>query len=180
MALSSTIVCAARKCQNNGQALRAWLGRVCYEHRPKLKAECSCPPLYDFHKLPRDPGPRHMWLKALQLTEVPQNCYVCSVHFADKRPSDAHPYPELYLSEQKKPEKGTGSMPKPKTVTANQSKWPFIIVSTVCFVYCFPISPCETLAMQLEVSSIDCLHFLDDCQQCFDPCLREVGVTDVI
>lgn len=121
MALESTVVCAARNCQNNGQALRAWLGRVCFEHRPSLKAECSCPPLYDFHKLPKENVARKMWLKALRLTEVPQNCYVCSVHFADKRPSNAHPYPELYLGIEMKPEKGTGLSVKPKTVTTKKS-----------------------------------------------------------
>ena len=114
MAFESRIVCAARGCQNNGQALRSWLGKVCFEHRPNLKAECSCPPLYDFHELPKDTVDRQMWLKALHLRGGLQRCYVCSAHFADKRPTDTHPYPEFYLGIQKKqftkPAKETGNL----------------------------------------------------------------------
>ncbi|XP_041959732.1 protein Wiz isoform X2 [Alosa sapidissima] len=127
MALESTIMCAVRGCQNNGQALRTWLGRVCYEHWPTLNAECSCPPLYDFHKLPVGAVDRQMWLKALQLKQVSQNIYVCSVHFADKRPTDAHPYPEINMGVMKNPEDNIpagNSSEKPKTsvVTAKKKR----------------------------------------------------------
>ncbi|KAL2087069.1 hypothetical protein ACEWY4_018128 [Coilia grayii] len=97
MAFESSITCIVRGCTSSGKALRAWLGRVCFEHQPSSKAECSCPPLYDFHQLPIDVVQRRLWLKAMHLAEAPQKSYVCSIHFANKKPTDAHPYPELYL-----------------------------------------------------------------------------------
>lgn len=82
-----------------------WLQEQCFEHAPRTKRECGCETRYSFHRLPRDEEPRRMWLKNLNLKKPPQTLYVCSFHFIDKKPTEEHPHPSLWLGYDKPPEK---------------------------------------------------------------------------
>ncbi|XP_067271987.1 GATA zinc finger domain containing 2Ab isoform X1 [Pseudorasbora parva] len=48
---------------------------------------------------------KRAWLAALKLKNPPKRVYVCSFHFVDKKPTELHPDPELYLGHNR-PEQG--------------------------------------------------------------------------
>uniref|UniRef100_A0A671UHG4 THAP-type domain-containing protein n=1 Tax=Sparus aurata TaxID=8175 RepID=A0A671UHG4_SPAAU len=60
---------------------------------------------YSFHRLPRDEELRRMWLKQLNLKKPPKTLYVCSFHSVDKKPTEEHPHPTLWLGNERPPEK---------------------------------------------------------------------------
>lgn len=106
MLRSSGTTCSARGCTHNWSKLRIWRKSECFDHKPKTKAECSCPQWYSFHRLPKDNEAKANWLKNLKLRKPPKILYVCSFHFVDKKPTDENPYPTLFLgSEDPPPEK---------------------------------------------------------------------------
>ena len=102
---TSGTCCAVRGCTNNQTKLNLWLQEQCFEHAPRTKRECACENRYSFHRLPKDEEPRRMWLKKLNLKRPPKTLYVCSFHFVDKKPTEEHPHPTLWLGYERPPEK---------------------------------------------------------------------------
>lgn len=104
---SSGTCCAVRGCANNQAKLNLWLKEQCFEHEPRTNRECCCesPSRYSFHRLPRDEELRRMWLKQLNLKKPPKTLYVCSFHFVEKKPTEEHPHPTLWLGYERPPEK---------------------------------------------------------------------------
>ena len=94
--MSSGSTCAVAGCYNNSRKLRDFSETVCIEHQ-QLRQTCPCPPPYSFHSMPTREERRRAWLKALRLKYPPKRIYVCSYHFVDKRPTEEHPDPEMYL-----------------------------------------------------------------------------------
>lgn len=102
---SSGTCCAVCGCTNNQAKLNLWLQEQCFEHAPRTKRECCCESRYSFHRPPRDEEPRRMWLKQLNLKKPPKTLYVCSFHFVDKKPTEEHLHPALWLGYERPPEK---------------------------------------------------------------------------
>ena len=55
------------------------------------------------HKLPVDPEVRAEWLRQIMkgrqditLQNFPKNCYVCSIHFLEGKPTKENPAPTLF------------------------------------------------------------------------------------
>ncbi|XP_025760969.1 uncharacterized protein LOC112845999 [Oreochromis niloticus] len=55
--------------------------------------------------MPRKEDRKLAWLAALRLKHPPKRVYVCSFHFIDKKPTELHPDPELYLGYDRPPPK---------------------------------------------------------------------------
>ncbi|MCI4383275.1 hypothetical protein PGIGA_G00024430, partial [Pangasianodon gigas] len=91
------IVCAVRGCHNNWYKRKRFLEQVCFDHKPRTRAECGCDAPYNLHPPPKNEQALRLWLKALNLEKPPKRPYVCSFHFVDKRPTEEHPYPEKWL-----------------------------------------------------------------------------------
>ena len=102
----SGTTCAVVGCKNSRKHLNEWLDRECYDHKPATKRQCSCPPLFTFFRKPDTDSESRAWLKALNLKKPPRNVFVCSCHFADKRPTKDNPFPEFWL--------GYNRFPQPK------------------------------------------------------------------
>lgn len=92
--MSSGSTCAVVGCFNNSKKIKHFLGTECFDHKI-IRRECPCPVPYQLHSMPE--SRRLDWLAALKLKHPPKKVYVCSHHFVDKRPTDDHPNPELYL-----------------------------------------------------------------------------------
>lgn len=102
---SSGNTCAVHGCTYNQAKLNLWLKQECYEHKPAKKADCPCPRLYRFHRLPTEDEAKRAWLKNLKLKKPPKTLFVCSFHFVDKEPTVENPHPTLWLGYEKSPEK---------------------------------------------------------------------------
>ncbi|XP_043079315.1 GATA zinc finger domain containing 2Ab isoform X1 [Puntigrus tetrazona] len=94
--MSSGSTCAVSGCYNNSKKLKSFQENVCVEHQ-KIRNECPCPAPYALYCMPTKEERKRAWLAALKLKSPPKRVYVCSFHFVDKKPTDLHPDPELYL-----------------------------------------------------------------------------------
>ncbi|XP_051551295.1 transcriptional repressor p66-alpha-like isoform X2 [Myxocyprinus asiaticus] len=94
--MSSGSTCAVAGCYNNSKKLKSFQDNFCIDHQ-KIRSECPCPAPYALHSMPRNDERKQAWLAALKLKTPPKRVYVCSFHFVDKRPTELHPDPELYL-----------------------------------------------------------------------------------
>uniref|UniRef100_A0A3P9AYL6 THAP-type domain-containing protein n=1 Tax=Maylandia zebra TaxID=106582 RepID=A0A3P9AYL6_9CICH len=102
--MSSGSTCAVVGCHNNSRKLKNALETFCLEHQ-QLRKACPCPPPYALHSMPRKEDRKLAWLAALRLKHLPKRVYVCSFHFIDKKPTELHPNPELYLGYDRPPPK---------------------------------------------------------------------------
>ncbi|KAL3980345.1 transcriptional repressor p66 [Sarotherodon galilaeus] len=102
--MSSGSTCAVVGCHNNSRKLKNALETFCLEHQ-QLRKACPCPPPYALHSMPRKEDRKLAWLAALRLKHPPKRVYVCSFHFIDKKPTELHPDPELYLGYDRPPPK---------------------------------------------------------------------------
>ena len=102
--------CAVIGCHWSFAKLAERLKQPCFEHKGKTMRECSCPPQFVFHPLPKDPDVRRQWLAALKLKQPPKpdNFYVCSFHFPEREPTESHPNPQVML--------GNATKSKPRRV----------------------------------------------------------------
>lgn len=94
--MSSGSTCAVSGCYNNSKKLKGFQENICIEHQ-KIRNECPCPAPYALHCMPAKEERKQAWLAALKLKNPPKRVYVCSFHFVDKKPTELHPDPELYL-----------------------------------------------------------------------------------
>ncbi|TRY81743.1 hypothetical protein DNTS_031657 [Danionella cerebrum] len=94
--MSSGSTCAVPGCYNNSKKLKSFLESLCVEHQI-IRADCPCPAPYALHCMPNKEERKLAWLEALKLKNPPKRVYICSFHFVDKKPTDLHPDPELYL-----------------------------------------------------------------------------------
>ncbi|KAG9273573.1 hypothetical protein AMEX_G12744 [Astyanax mexicanus] len=102
--MSSGSTCAVVGCHNNSKKLKLLLESTCFEHQ-QLRKHCPCPAPYALHSVPKEKGRSLAWLAALKLKYPPKRIYVCSFHFVEKKPTELHPDPELYLGYERPPEK---------------------------------------------------------------------------
>uniref|UniRef100_A0A669BKE1 DDE Tnp4 domain-containing protein n=1 Tax=Oreochromis niloticus TaxID=8128 RepID=A0A669BKE1_ORENI len=102
--MSSGSTCAVVGCHNNSRKLKNVLETFCLEHQ-QLRKACPCPPPYALHSMPRKEDRKLAWLAALRLKHPPKRVYVYSFHFIDKKPTELHPDPELYLGYDRPPPK---------------------------------------------------------------------------
>ncbi len=107
----SSIVCSV----NNWKKRREFLQQECFEHRPLLRAECTCGAPYNLHPPPNEGEALRLWLKALNLKKTPKRPFVCSFHFVDRKPTKEHPYLEKWLGYD------DASLKKPRQVLVRQS-----------------------------------------------------------
>ncbi|XP_076321031.1 uncharacterized protein LOC143230776 isoform X2 [Tachypleus tridentatus] len=102
--------CYAVGCTNGDYKLLKWKQKMCEVHKVYYDSPlCSCSPpfiLFTFPMEKKNPDGRKLWIKALcratskqnpNYMELKRDHRVCSDHFVDGKPSDAHPYPELNL-----------------------------------------------------------------------------------
>ncbi|KAG7327343.1 hypothetical protein KOW79_008949 [Hemibagrus wyckioides] len=101
------IICSVRGCHNNWYKRKRFLEQVCFDHKPRTRAECGCEAPYNLHPPPCNERARQLWLKALNLEKAPKRPYVCSFHFVDRRPTKEHPYPEKWLGYDAPPDSPT-------------------------------------------------------------------------
>lgn len=94
--MSSGSTCAVPGCHNNSKKLKSFQENICIEHQ-KSRNECPCAAPYSLHCMPTKAERKRAWLSALKLKTPPKRVYVCSFHFVDKKPTELHPDPELYL-----------------------------------------------------------------------------------
>ncbi|XP_052395295.1 transcriptional repressor p66-alpha isoform X1 [Carassius gibelio] len=94
--MSSGSTCAVSGCYNNSKKLKSFQENICEEHQ-RTRSECPCPAPYALHCMPSKEDSKQAWLAALKLKNPPKRVYVCSFHFVDKKPTELHPDPELYL-----------------------------------------------------------------------------------
>ncbi|XP_077082660.1 GATA zinc finger domain containing 2Ab isoform X1 [Siphateles boraxobius] len=94
--MSSGSTCAVSGCYNNSKKLKVFQEIICIEHQ-QIRHECPCPAPYALHCMPTKEERKLAWLAALKLKNPPKRVYVCSFHFVDKKPTELHPDPELYL-----------------------------------------------------------------------------------
>ncbi|XP_058616450.1 GATA zinc finger domain containing 2Ab isoform X3 [Onychostoma macrolepis] len=94
--MSSGSTCAVSGCYNNSKKLKSFQESICVEHH-KIRNECPCLAPYALHCMPSKEERKQAWLAALKLKTPPKRVYVCSFHFVDKKPTEVHPDPELYL-----------------------------------------------------------------------------------
>ncbi|XP_059400094.1 transcriptional repressor p66-alpha-like isoform X1 [Carassius carassius] len=94
--MSSGSTCAVSGCYNNSKKLKSFQENICEEHQ-RTRSECPCPAPYALHCMPSKDDSKQAWLAALKLKNPPKRVYVCSFHFVDKKPTELHPDPELYL-----------------------------------------------------------------------------------
>ena len=91
-----------------------------------------------FHKLPKDPKIRADWVNQIvkgredlsSEKDLPKECYVCSIHFIDGKPTKENPTPTLFLTvstntlptpkKRKKPMKRTRLEPQTKKTTLHE------------------------------------------------------------
>ncbi|CAI5689629.1 unnamed protein product [Oreochromis niloticus] len=102
--MSSGSTCAVVGCHNNSRKRKNALETFCLEHQ-QLRKACPCPPPYALHSMPRKEDRKLAWLAALRLKHPPKRVYVYSFHFIDKKPTELHPDPELYLGYDRPPPK---------------------------------------------------------------------------
>uniref|UniRef100_A0A671M0W6 GATA zinc finger domain containing 2Ab n=2 Tax=Sinocyclocheilus anshuiensis TaxID=1608454 RepID=A0A671M0W6_9TELE len=76
--------------------LKSFQENICAEHQ-KIRNECPCPARYALHCVLSKEERKQAWLAALKLKNPPKRVYVCAFHFVDKKPTELHPDPELYL-----------------------------------------------------------------------------------
>uniref|UniRef100_A0A672P0V6 Transcriptional repressor p66-alpha-like n=1 Tax=Sinocyclocheilus grahami TaxID=75366 RepID=A0A672P0V6_SINGR len=103
--MSSGSTCAVSGCYNNSKKLKRFQENICVEHH-KIRSECPCPAPYALHCIPSKEERKQAWLAALKLKTPPKRVYVCSFHFVDKKPTELHPDPELYLGHNSSPHQG--------------------------------------------------------------------------
>ncbi|XP_068072369.1 GATA zinc finger domain containing 2Ab isoform X4 [Danio rerio] len=96
--MSSGSTCAVPGCHNNSKKLKSFQENICIEHQ-KSRNECPCAAPYALHCMPTKAERKRAWLSALKLKNPPKRVYVCSFHFVDKKPTELHPDPELYLGQ---------------------------------------------------------------------------------
>uniref|UniRef100_A0A671YJ76 THAP-type domain-containing protein n=1 Tax=Sparus aurata TaxID=8175 RepID=A0A671YJ76_SPAAU len=100
--MSSGTTCAVVGCHNNSRKRKDFSETSCVEHE-QLRQTCLCPAPYALHAIPRKEERRLAWLVALRLKYPPKRVFVCSFHFVDKKPTELHPDPELYLGYNRPP-----------------------------------------------------------------------------
>ncbi|XP_044073668.1 uncharacterized protein si:dkey-56d12.4 [Siniperca chuatsi] len=119
--MSSGSTCAVVGCYNNSRKLKSFSETFCVEHQ-QVRQKCPCPAPYSLHSMPTKEARKVAWLSALRLKYPPKRVYVCSFHFVDKRPTELHPNPELYLGYDRPPPKKRRKLVRPTvTHTANSS-----------------------------------------------------------
>ena len=117
--MSSGTTCAVAGCHNNSRKLKDFSETSCLEHS-QLRRTCPCAAPYALHGMPRKEERRLAWLAALRLKYPPKRVFVCSFHFVDKKPTDLHPDPELYLGYDRPPPKKRRKLVRaPVAQTAN-------------------------------------------------------------
>ncbi|XP_049420300.1 uncharacterized protein LOC125881258 [Epinephelus fuscoguttatus] len=120
--MGSGSTCAVVGCHNNSKKLKILSETVCFEHQ-KLRKTCPCPAPYALHTMPSKEERRLAWLAALKRKYPPKKVYVCSFHFVDKKPTDLHPDPELYLGYDRPPPKKRRKLVRGRaTETARQQQ----------------------------------------------------------
>lgn len=67
----SSIVCSVRECHNNWKKRLGFCQQEYFEHRPLLRAECSCGAPYNLHPPPKEGQTLRLWMKALKLKKHP-------------------------------------------------------------------------------------------------------------
>ncbi|XP_030256939.1 zinc finger protein 2 homolog isoform X1 [Sparus aurata] len=102
--MGSGTTCAVAGCHNNSRKLKVFSETFCLEHQ-QARQTCPCPAPYALHGMPRKEERRLAWLAALRLKYPPKRVFVCSFHFVDKKPTELHPDPELYLGYDRPPTK---------------------------------------------------------------------------
>ena len=102
--MGSGTTCAVAGCHNNSRKLKVFSETFCLEHQGDRQT-CPCPAPYALHGMPRKEERRLAWLAALRLKYPPKRVFVCSFHFVDKKPTELHPDPELYLGYDRPPTK---------------------------------------------------------------------------
>ncbi|XP_037550252.1 uncharacterized protein LOC119426742 [Nematolebias whitei] len=102
--MSPGSTCAVVGCHNSSRKLKDELETYCFAHQ-QLRKACVCPARYELHSMPRKEDRKRAWLAALKLKYPPKRVYVCSFHFIDKKPTELHPDPELYLGYDRAPPK---------------------------------------------------------------------------
>ncbi|XP_062857735.1 uncharacterized protein LOC134320306 isoform X2 [Trichomycterus rosablanca] len=102
--MSSGSTCAALGCHNNSKKFKLLLESSCFEHQLIYK-HCPCAAPYALHSMPTKKERKLAWLAALKLKYPPKRIYVCSFHFVEKKPTEMHPDPELYLGYDRPPQK---------------------------------------------------------------------------
>ena len=95
--------CAVIGCTNSTYKLKKWLENICDIHHHVLQKNCSCEPPYRLYTFPSNNRYKHQrerWVKMIRRqgpnNTVWQPCTsdrVCSEHFVDKFPTEAHPDP---------------------------------------------------------------------------------------
>ncbi|KAL7393369.1 hypothetical protein ABVT39_009775 [Epinephelus coioides] len=120
--MGSGSTCAVVGCHNNSKKLKILSETVCFEHQ-KLRKTCPCPAPYALHTMPSKEERRLAWLAALKRKYPPKKVYVCSFHFVDKKPTNLHPDPELYLGYDRPPPKKRRKLVRGRaTETAQQQQ----------------------------------------------------------
>lgn len=100
--------CAVINCTNNSRKLSKWKATNCEHDSSKLKKDCECchSPfrLFCFPGSVRYGEQRRKWIQALRRENADKSKWepsksdrVCSDHFVDKIPTEAHPIPTLNL-----------------------------------------------------------------------------------
>ena len=99
--------CAVVGCRNNSYQLSLWKKKVCEIHINLVKGECACEPpfhLFCFPSIDRYRKQRELWANKMRRIEKDRSKWlpkpsdrVCSDHFIDKIPTEAHPDPTLHL-----------------------------------------------------------------------------------
>ena len=98
---SSGTTCAVVGCTRNSRRLKEYMDGDCYDHRGVNRRMCGCPVPYGLHAMPKTKS--RQWLAALKLKRPPKRVHVCSYHFIDKKPTELHPIPELFLGYNRPP-----------------------------------------------------------------------------
>jgi len=83
-------------------------------HPGRLDTHSNVTGVIKWYRLPKNDPKRKMWIESIMVskipgTSIPKYCYICSIHFADGKPTKENPFPTLFLTPvmncQKTPEK---------------------------------------------------------------------------
>lgn len=99
--------CTVTGCKNASYKLNKWKDSKCDIHSDKIKEFCGCEPPYRLYCFPaekRYKDKRDKWISLLKKKNFDQTEWVpgkshrvCSDHFVDRIPTEAHPNPTLKL-----------------------------------------------------------------------------------
>ncbi|XP_064478239.1 uncharacterized protein LOC135391745 [Ornithodoros turicata] len=94
--------CSVSSCYNNQRRRQRLLKTECNIHKTTVSC-CQCG-IFSLHRFPsekKNPHLRSRWIDALKRKdfEPTVNARVCSIHFADGKPTFENPVPELHMGE---------------------------------------------------------------------------------